>query len=266
MWGFVDRRYAQPFIEYTEAALRTADFVITPSQYARAALLAGYSFAEDRVVAVHHGVDTAVFRPGAEGGRSRVAAALSEDVPYVLFVSVAAPQKNLPALIEAMDHLRARGYPHALAIAGATAPLSRSDPLRTLLDDVPAMSSRTAWLGHVDDPALAGLMAEADAFCLPSFFESFGLGALEAMACGAPVVVSNRGALPEVVDNAGVTAEPTIGGLKAALELVLSDAHVATRLRSAGPARAREMTWERTAEGWLNVLRRAAESRPARRD
>jgi len=101
-------------------------------------------------------------------------------------------------------------------------------------------------------------MAEADAFCLPSLLESFGLTALEALACGAPVVVSDRGALPEVVGDAGLVVEPEPEALAAALERVLGDAALDRELRAAGPSRAAVMTWEHTARGWLAVLQRAA--------
>ncbi len=59
------------------------------------------------------------------------------------------------------------------------------------------------------DAQLAALMAGADAVCLPSLYEGFGLTALESLACGAPLLVSDRGALPEVVGDAGVVSAPT---------------------------------------------------------
>jgi len=108
-------------------------------------------------------------------------------------------------------------------------------------------------------------MAEADAFCLPSLYEAFGLTALEAIACGAPTVVSSTGALPEVVGDAALLAEPTSHGLANALERVLTDGELAARLREAGPERARRMTWEKTADGWLTALRAAGNGDRERR-
>ena len=154
--------------------------------------------------------------------------------------------------------LAARGLPHALVIAGGTAGNESADELAAIVAELPGAPGKVAWLGQVDDLALAGLMAEADAFCLPSLLESFGLTALEALACGAPVVVSDRGALPEVVGEAAVVTEPDPEALAAALERVLGDATLGRKLRAAGPRRAAGMTWERTARGWLAVLQRAA--------
>ena len=172
------------------------------------------------VVTVPHGVDTRVFRPRGErrGGD-----------PYVLFASDPAyPHKNLAALREAME-----SFPgHRLVVAGGNS--------------------------AVGDGELAALMSGAAAFCLPSLFESFGLTALEAMACGAPVVVSNRGALPEVVGDAGLTCDPSPEAIAEALGRVLGDDTLARRLGEAGRARAQAMTWERTADGWTEALRAAA--------
>jgi glycosyltransferase involved in cell wall biosynthesis len=113
-------------------------------------------------------------------------------------------------------------------------------------------------LGQPTDRELAALMAGADAFCLPSLYEGFGLTVLEAMACGAAVVVSDRGALPELVGDAAVVVEPTTMAVTAALRRLLTDPVEARALAGAAAARARRFTWERTAAGWLAVLRAAA--------
>ena len=219
----------------------------------------GYPLAPDRVIAVPHGVDADVFHPAARGGRAAVARALGADRPYVLFASIPSiAQKNLQALKTAMGRLAAGGLPHALVIAGGTAGGESPELLARIAADLPEAPGRVAWLGHQGDTELAGLMAEADAFCLPSLIESFGLTALEAMACGAPVVVSNRGALPEVVGNAGVITDPAPAALEAALRRLLGEPELAHHLRAAGRERALTMPWEATAAGWLAVLEAAA--------
>jgi glycosyltransferase involved in cell wall biosynthesis len=256
----VPRGYAEALVANTEATLRSASFAIAPSEYTRRGLTDGYGLPKERVFAVPHGVDAEAFRPSREGGRALVAAALGEERPYILFASIPSiRQKNLPALREAIARLARRGLPHALVIAGGTAGGESAEVLDAIGADLPGLPGRVAWVGHLGDRELAGLMAEADAFCLPSLFESFGLTALEAMACGAPVVASNRGALPEVVGEAAVLSDPTPDALEAALLRVLTDGQLARRLREAGRARAERMTWERTADGWLAVLQRAAQ-------
>jgi glycosyltransferase involved in cell wall biosynthesis len=251
--------FAEPFVADAEATLAHASVAIVPSEYTRRGLTDGFGMPPDRVFVVPHGVDTEVFNPACGGGHARVAEALGEDRPYVLFASIPSiRQKNLGALRAAMADLAERGHPHALVIAGGTAGGELPAELAEITADLPGFPGRVAWLGHVADGELGGLMAQADAFCLPSLYEAFGLTALEAIACGAPVVVSNRGGLPEVVGDAALTAEPTPKGLANALERVLSDGELAARLREAGPERARRMTWERTADGWFVALRAAA--------
>jgi len=254
----VPSEFAEAIVESTEATLRSASFVIVPSEYTRRGLTEGHGIPEERVFVVPHGVDAEVFKPTRKGGRAQVAAKLGQERPYVLFASIPSiPQKNLPALKQAVVRLAERGLPHALAIAGGTAGGESQALLDEIAAELPGFPGRVAWLGHVGDRELAGLMAEADAFCLPSLFESFGLTALEAMACGAPVVASNRGALPEVVGNAAILSDPEPEALEAALWRVLTDPALAGGLREAGRARAEGMTWERTAAGWLTALRRA---------
>jgi glycosyltransferase involved in cell wall biosynthesis len=87
--------------------------------------------------------------------------------------------------------------------------------------------------------------------------EGFGLTALEAMACGTPVVVSDRGALPEVVAEAGLVVAPDVDAVSGALERVLSDDDLAARSSAAGRARAVQFTWAATAAHWRRAVEAA---------
>src|SRR5581483_3003422 len=93
---------------------------------------------------------------------------------------------------------------------------------------------------------LAALMGGADVFCLPSVFEGFGLPALEAMACGAPVIVSDRGALPEVVGDAGIICSTEPAEVSAAVARVIAEPELAERMRQAAIERAAGFSWART--------------------
>jgi glycosyltransferase involved in cell wall biosynthesis len=259
-WAYVPRAFAEPVIARVEAALRAASIAIAPSEYTRRCIAATGVIDRERVVVVPHAVDAATFHPDRDGGAELVTAALGSDRPYVLFASApTGQQKNLGALREAVALLADRGLPHALVIAGGPAGGESPDELRRVDEELPGHPGRVAWLGAVDDDALARLMAGAAACCVPSRFEAFGLTALEALACGAPVVASARGALPEVVGDAGVLCEPTPADLARALQRVLTDAAQAARLRTAARARAERFSWAATAEGWLSALRRAAD-------
>jgi alpha-1,3-rhamnosyl/mannosyltransferase len=249
---FLDHRFAAHLETLTAASMAVATRAITPSEVSRAQVVQAYAWPPDRVHAVPHGVDHDRFRPGLPGGRELVGSA------YVLFVGVLHPRKNLEAMRAALPGLARAGLPHFLA-AVANPPPDRAESPDVEADlQLPELPGRVRLLRQVSDPALAALMAGADAFCLPSLFEGFGLPALEAMACGAPVIVSNRGALPEVVGDAALVVEPDPLAVADALRRVLTDEPLAQRLRSAGVRRAAGFDWRKTAGGWLDVLRMAA--------
>jgi glycosyltransferase involved in cell wall biosynthesis len=91
----------------------------------------------------------------------------------------------------------------------------------------------------------------ATVYCQPSFDEGFGLPVLEAMACGCPVVASNKGSLPEVVGDAGLLVSPSVKGLVSGLKKVLGSVALRKELSSLGVKRAREFSWKKTAtETW----------------
>lgn len=244
----------------TEKAVRRADRVITPSMSAARDMADAYGLGIERFSPVPHGVDP-WFHPMAEGGSKLVASARGgKDAPYVLFAATLHPRKNLPAVREAMNRLVRDGAPHVLVIAGGGAPdrADSTDLEREARSDLPDVAGRVVRMADPSDAELAALMAEADAFCLPSLYEGFGLTALEAMASGTPVVVSDRGALPEVVGDAGLVVPPDVDAVEDALGRVLSEPDLAATLRRKGLDRARTYTWRRTAEGWLAALRIAA--------
>ncbi|HWH13160.1 MAG TPA: glycosyltransferase, partial [Miltoncostaeaceae bacterium] len=104
---------------------------------------------------------------------------------------------------------------------------------------------------------LADLYAAAAVTAFPSLHEGFGLPALEALACGSPLVVSDRGALPEVVGDAALVAPPTARALADALRAALEPA-TADRLRAAGPARAARYSPAAMGDAAWRVLREVA--------
>jgi glycosyltransferase involved in cell wall biosynthesis len=164
---------------------------------------------------------------------------------YVLAVGDVGPRKNLGALGAA---LRAMGDDRRpLALVGR--------PGR----DGEGIARETGgrWLGHVGDDELADLYRAAAATAYPSHYEGFGLPVLEAMACGCPVVASDRGAIPEVAGDAVVLVEPTPGEIADGLRTAL-DPQVAARLRAAGPERASRYTQEAMGAAAWSAVREAA--------
>ncbi len=110
------------------------------------------------------------------------------------------------------------------------------------------------WLGRVSDDELADLYRAATVVAVPSLGEGFGLPILEAMACGAPTVASNRGAMPEIAGEGALVAEPTPDALADAIRKAL-DPSMADRLRAAGPAQAGTFTPEAMGRAGWHALR-----------
>lgn len=253
---------APAFLKQYEHASRiaaeTATAIITPSESSRQQILAEYQRDPAHVVTVPLGVDLALFRPSRPGAAKVLAEAGGDPGrPYVLFVSTVHPRKNLAALRTAVAALARRGLPHGLVVAAGQPP-DRADARALFAEaaaDLPGAPGRVVLLRNLSDVDLAAVMAGAAVFCQPSLMEGFGLTALEAMACGVPVVVSNRGSLPEVVGDAGVVSEPDADALEEALYEVLTSPERQAELVQAGLERSVRFTWRATAEGWYDVLR-----------
>jgi glycosyltransferase involved in cell wall biosynthesis len=243
-----------------EAATR-ATRIITPSESSRRQVLDCYGADPARVHTVPLGVDASLFRPGLHGGAELVAAAgLAAGMPYVVFASVIHPRKNLGALRQAMDRLVAKGFPHGLVLL-ANPPADRADADQLIAEavaDLPSAPGRVVRLAGVTEEQVAAVLADAAAFCLPSLMEGFGLTVLEAMACGTPVVASDRGSVPEIVADAGVVAPPTAEAIEGALARVLSDDGLARAFGAAARRRSLQLSWDATAAGFLGVLQAAA--------
>jgi glycosyltransferase involved in cell wall biosynthesis len=110
------------------------------------------------------------------------------------------------------------------------------------------------WIDSPPDTDLAALYNLAAVFVLPSYYEGFGLTVLEAMACGAPVIISDRGSLPEIAGGAALEIDPDDAvELAEAIERVLNDDALQHELRHKGLDRVKEFSWERCAHETLTV-------------
>jgi glycosyltransferase involved in cell wall biosynthesis len=170
--------------------------------------------------------------------------------PFILHAAGATERKNLSGLAGAWRVIATRHSDLTLVLCGM--PDSRRDRLF-------ARAARVVKTGHLKPASIAGLMRRATAVVVPSTYEGFGLPALEGMACGAPVIAANRGALPEVCLEAALLVEPDEDSIADGIERVLSDQSFASELRTRGPLRAATFDWGRAAEAHLRVYEAALE-------
>lgn len=228
-----------------------ADLVITDSEYSKRAIVGRLGVDPRKIRVIHVGV-AAEFGPTPLTGATRQRYGIVP--PYVLYVGNFKPHKNLHRLLRAYAGLPASLRTRTQLVLAGDDPAYRP-PLEELAAAL-GVGDRVRFPGHVPDIDLPGLYAGCAVFVLPSLDEGFGLPALEAMACRAPVVASHRGAIPEVVGDAALLVDPEDeAALATAIVTVLSDPDLRERLRAAGHARARAFSPDRTAHRVLAALR-----------
>jgi glycosyltransferase involved in cell wall biosynthesis len=252
------------------AARRQADLVMTVSEASRKGISDRFGIPRDRIVVVPEAAD-AMFRPLPPDDTTREVlqrfAVL--DRRFILYVGGISPHKNIGTLLDAFAQLRrdpACSDCRLLLVGDFTGDVfySAYDELRRRSESL-GLGDAVRFTGYVADDDLVRLYAAAEVFVLPSLLEGFGLPAIEAMACGAPVVASCRGALPEVIGPAGLLFDPDrAGDLHDVLRRVLTDAALRERLRRLGPQRAAEFSWDRAAQRTLSVFRSLANGSPMR--
>ncbi len=242
------RRRTRLSLRYSLGAIARAGRVVTDSRAAREDFLSLVDYPADRVSVVYPGVDPA-FRPPVDRDATR--RALGLDGPAVLHVGHSLAYMNGARVVGAFARLvRDHGIDAMLLKVGAL-----SDAQRALADRL-GVSSRIRELGRVPFADLPGVYGAADVLLYPPLHAGFGLPPLEAMACGTPVVCSDRGSLPEVTGDAAERADAEDeAALAERVARVLTDGALASILRARGLARAPAFTWAATARGVLQVYR-----------
>ncbi len=239
--------------------LKRADVIIAVSECSKRDAIRLYQVPPEKITVIYEGVSPARQPVEDPACIAQARAKFTRNQPFIFLLSTIEPRKNIPALVDAVRALRARGFPHRLVIAGRKGWLYQD-----VFDHVKqtGMEGQVDFLDYVPDAELPALLAACDAFVFPSLYEGFGLPPLEAMACGAPVICSNTSSLPEVVGEAALLVNPReVSEIAAAAERVITDRQLRDELRVRGLAQARKLTWARAAEETLAVYRRAQERR-----
>jgi glycosyltransferase involved in cell wall biosynthesis len=182
---------------------------------------------------------------------------------HILFVSTLEPRKNVAGLLDAYQLLLAseRHVPD-LVLAGRATPAAA--PWLARLNQ-PPLDGRVRHLGYVSNEQRRALYEQAALLVLPSFNEGFGLPVLEAMTVGVPVVASNRGAIPEVLGDAGLLVDPdNVHALATAMSRMLGDRELAARAASRGLRRSLTFNWQAAAGALRSAYEHAIALRRSR--
>ena len=212
-----------------------------------------------KIVVVPHGIDHSRFSPNepSAGSDEATLERLGVIEPFVLHVGTVEPRKNLPGLIEAFDAVAA-DYPQlSLVLVGSQAWGAQSTQRARASA---RHKDRIVSLGYVADDDVPALLRRAAVVAYPSFAEGFGLPALEALACGAPLVTSIDTVMSDVADDAAILVDPSdIKTIAAGIDEALRDAAARQTRREEGFVIASGYTWERSAAGHLAAFAAAGE-------
>lgn len=259
----VGRRYYWP--RAFHRAAKYSDHILTISEASKRDIIEQLQVAPDTITVTQLGIDRQYFQRPSDATIQSFRNHYGLAAPYVLFVGTRDTRKNVVALVRAYDKV-AHDLPHHLVVTGGRAfknDIAIQELARATHRD------RIHFLERTPQADLPALYAAADLFVCPSVYEGWSLPSLEAMACGTPVIVSNGGALPEVVGDAGVVvpfavekiAERTSDKefeerLARAMHTVLSDSAEQQSLREAGLARVAQLSWDSVAKKAHEVYER----------
>jgi len=248
-----------------ERIVSAADRLVASNPVERAHLVWYYRAAAEGIRVIPCGVDTDLFRP-MDQGEAKAALGLGP-APALLYVGRLSPIKGLETLLEALPRVaRPGGEPvPTLFVVGGDADEPQNGHVARLRERVAALGLGGAvrFLGAQPQEGLRLYYAAAEVTVMPSYYESFGMVALEAMACGRPVIASQVGGLTTTVQD-GVTGylvpegDPLV--LAGRISAILRDADLRSRLGRAAARRAAQYRWPCVAEA---VCRLYAEFRPA---
>jgi glycosyltransferase involved in cell wall biosynthesis len=268
MYDVIPYRYPERYLadpsarrmaELRKPLARTVDAVLAISEFAATTSIDELGLAPGRVRSIGAGVESR-FRPTRRG------TARPRSVPaqeYVVCVTGADEHKNTAGLIEAWGRLpRSIRLTYRLVIVGAASDAVRGRWERDI--ERAGCSDSVDLAGGVTDEHLVELLQHAALSVTPSFEEGFGLPVLEAAACGCPVITSDRGALPEVLDEPASRFDPDdAGAIAAAIEQALVDDHHRNRLLAAASRAAARWTWPYVAINALDAIDAIASHAPA---
>ena len=232
---------------------RLADFIITISESEKQRLLQyGYSKRPDNITVFHLAPDIR-FKPLNEFDHhfvSKVKKKFSLPSQYLLYVGLLSGRKNLDNLLLALPGIDS-SIP--LVIAGDQHPSYPSNHKAIIKEK--SLETRVMFTGFVDDEELSIIYAHAHIFCFPSLAEGFGLPPLEALACGVPVVASNRTSIPEICGDAAVYFDPERpDDIAEKINLILADQKLYEQKKAEALRQAKKFNWGESATRLLSFL------------
>ncbi len=242
-------RFTSPLTNYfryvVPLVLRQAEHIICNSEATAKDIVDFYGIAANKITPILLGYDATNFYPREISP--------PEQSPYFLYLGRQDPYKNLEGLITAFAAIPNQDY--HLAIAGSTDP--RFTPKLQQQAKELGIENRVKWLNYLDYQELPLIISGAVALVFPTLWEGFGLPALEAMACGTPVITSNLASLPEITGNAAILLDPyNISAITSAMVNIAQDQKMRLQLSQLSIQQAQKFSWTKTGVITRQVLER----------
>ncbi|HEY4255016.1 MAG TPA: glycosyltransferase family 1 protein [Chlamydiales bacterium] len=201
-----ERMYARQVIHQ---ATRRSEAIITDSNFSASEICKYTKVSNKKIEVIHLGADRKLFR---RADRNEILEVLQKYLlgqKYFLFVGNLKPHKNLTNLVLAMkEFCNTVSKDFSLVIVGAAEGMKNVDSGSQTYKQFPELQGKVHWLSKVPNEDLSALYQSAEGFIFPSYYEGFGLPALEAMSCGCPVIASSTASLPEVCGSAALYIDP----------------------------------------------------------
>jgi glycosyltransferase involved in cell wall biosynthesis len=246
-----------------------ARLILTVSDYSRRCLAETLKIPPARLRVVQEASSTAFRRLASPNGRTLVGRlGIPEGTRYLAYVGGFSPHKNLGALVDLLSdlHKHPRLSDLRLVLVGDY----QKDVFYSCYSDLVArvqqsgLHNHVIFSGYLPDEELAQLLNSTAALLLPSFCEGVGLPALEAAACGAPVVVTRRSPLPELLGDGAICLEPEDrAGWRDAVFRILTRPQVGERMGAAGLAATARLSWQASARQLLSIFKEVLGPRAA---
>jgi glycosyltransferase involved in cell wall biosynthesis len=240
------------YLDQIEWAVDTADHIAADSHATRRDVIELLNVPQEKISTVYLAANPIYKRQVPEAVVEKTLKRYDLSSGFVLFVGTLEPRKNLPMVIQAYAQLRQKWHVDVPLILIGNKGWMFEDIFATI--EALNLQDYVRHLTGIVDEELAHFYHAAGALVTPSFYEGFGLPALEAQHCGCPVIVSNRGSLPEIVGDGGITLDPEdIHGWVDTLALVLNDDDLRKKMIQAGKVQANKFSWQKTAKKMLSI-------------
>jgi len=237
-------------------SMRRADHLICISEYTKREIQTHLNIPEHKMTVVPQAASAHFSLRDDVHNLERSVKKMGVETPFVLSVGTLEPRKNFERLVEAFVHAD-RGDAKLVLVGkkgweyeGIFAKIRKYHLQNTVI-----------YLDYVNEEELVTLYNTCLFFVMPSIYEGFGLPPLEAMACGAPVAVSQNTSLPEVVGEAGIVFDPfDVNSIRERLDLLLTDPERRAKMREASLVQAKRFSWSRTAKESLDIFNKVFQS------